>query len=287
MTRALIRFASVRRAIRVLTGVVLAFGAVAGQAQAAPPAATALRVQGTSFVVTTSDGGELRSPDLAGAEMTLLVDGRLHRIRINGVERDPDDRRPTTSQDDTVWLHDLSMRLPDGTWGPVCQPGPDGRAAGFPLRGRRGAAYRLEPAEDGVFEIVCTDAAHGKCVRFGYHPWRSTPDGVALLPYYNACILMIRGDYAGTDSPKTRNGMRIDINDRLGMQPPEFDPALHFEAGWTPDGAVCVAHPRVKENVTLAQLEAEIPRLRGRTGAICTEAFARAHGALILNRSLP
>ena len=93
--------------------------------------------------------------------------------------------------------------------------------------------------------------------------------------------------YAGNDSPKTRNGMQIDINYSMDSQPPEFDPALHFEAGWTADGAVCVAHPRVKENATLAQLEAEIPRLRGRTGPICTEAFARAHGALILNRSRP
>jgi hypothetical protein len=29
------------------------------------------------------------------------------------------------------------------------------------------------------------------------------------------------------------------------------------------------------------------PRLAGLTGAICTEEFARAHGALLFNRSAP
>ena len=97
----------------------------------------------------------------------------------------------------------------------------------------------------------------------------------------------VRGDYAGTDAPKTCDGMTIDVNDILGMQPDEFDPALHFAAGWTDEAAVCVAHPRVKANVTLQQLKADILRLRGRTGPICTEAFARQHGALLFNRSRP
>jgi hypothetical protein len=48
-----------------------------------------------------------------------------------------------------------------------------------------------------------------------------------------------------------------------------------------------VHHPRVAEKVTLAELKARYPQLRGRTGAICTEEFARAHGALIFNRSRP
>jgi len=36
-----------------------------------------------------------------------------------------------------------------------------------------------------------------------------------------------------------------------------------------------------------AELERQYPALRGRTGAVCTEAFARAHGAFLFNRSLP
>jgi hypothetical protein len=46
-----------------------------------------------------------------------------------------------------------------------------------------------------------------------------------------------------------------------------------------------VRHIRVKENTTLAELEAKYPRLKGRTGAACTEAFARSQGAILFNRS--
>jgi hypothetical protein len=60
-----------------------------------------------------------------------------------------------------------------------------------------------------------------------------------------------------------------------------------FEAGWSPDGAVCVRHVRVKENTSLAALEEKYPQLKGRTGNICTEVFARAHGAILFNRSSP
>jgi len=262
----------------------LALAALASGTHAEP---TALRVEGTSFVVTTADGTELRSPDLVGAELTIAVHGRLHNVRIDAVEHDTHAANTTASLADRIWLHSFSMQVADGSWQPVCGPDPDGRALGFPLAGRFDAAARLHPAEPGTFEIACTNSGQAKCVRFGYHPWRSTPDGVALASFYNACVLMVRGDYAGADQAKTRNGTQIDVNDRLDSQPAEFDPALQFEAGWTEEGAVCVAHPRVNENTTLEQLEAEIPRLRGRTGAVCTEAFARAHGALILNRSRP
>lgn len=61
--------------------------------------------------------------------------------------------------------------------------------------------------------------------------------------------------------------------------------ALRGSVGWSPDGAVCVHHVRVKENVTLAELEMRYPKLAGRTGAVCTEEFARANGAILYNRS--
>ena len=79
----------------------------------------------------------------------------------------------------------------------------------------------------------------------------------------------------------------IDVFDPQGIQVADASPDLAFEAGWSPDGAVCIHHVRVKENITLAALEEKYPRLKGRTGAICTEEFARANGALVLNRSRP
>jgi len=62
---------------------------------------------------------------------------------------------------------------------------------------------------------------------------------------------------------------------------------MAFEAGWTADGAVCVNHARVKDNISLGDIEARWPRLAGRTGVVCTEAAARSLGAVLFNRSLP
>jgi hypothetical protein len=62
---------------------------------------------------------------------------------------------------------------------------------------------------------------------------------------------------------------------------------MAFEAGWTDAGAVCVNHPRVVEHVTLADITERWPDLEGKTGAICTEEFARALGAMLFNRSAP
>ena len=81
--------------------------------------------------------------------------------------------------------------------------------------------------------------------------------------------------------------MLIDIYDVWKIQTAERQDGHDFEAGWSPEGAVCVRHVRVKENVSLEELERLHPRLKARTGAVCTEDFARAHGALLFNRSQP
>src|SRR5262249_33548919 len=124
-------------------------------------------------------------------------------------------------------------------------------------------------------------------IRFGYRPWEAGADGRSQRDLYNACIRMVRADYGGQGDGTTRNGTLIDIYDALGIQQPDMDDEDEFEAGWDLYGAVCVRHARIKENVSLEQLERQSPRLRGRTGAVCTEEFARAHGAQLFNRSRP
>jgi hypothetical protein len=60
---------------------------------------------------------------------------------------------------------------------------------------------------------------------------------------------------------------------------------MDFEAGWTPNGAVCVAHARVPKVATLAAVAGDYPALP--TGpSDCTLNSARAAGALVLNRSM-
>jgi hypothetical protein len=122
-------------------------------------------------------------------------------------------------------------------------------------------------------------------VRFGYHPWETRGDGTDLVAAYNACVRLVRADYAGNGRGTTRNGQPIDIYDVFGIENQADDSSYRFEAGFTADGAVCVGHVRVPENATLSSLEAEAPRLAGKLGPICTEAYARAQGAILLVRS--
>jgi hypothetical protein len=253
-------------------------GNAAGAAQTVVP--LSVQANGTEFVVSLVDGRTLRSRELIGATLVMAVRGQAIRVRIDGVEPDPD------AKGGTVWLHTLSGQMTDGSWQNLCDAGPDGRRQGFPIAGRPRADGMLEPAEPGTFELVCTSGAQGKCVRFGYQPW-TTPNGTQSRDLYNACIRMVRADYCGNGTATTKDGQQIDIYDDHGIQKPENVPVMDFEAGWTPDGAACVRHVRVKENVSLESLVAACPRLEDRAGPACSEEAARGFGARLFNCSRP
>jgi hypothetical protein len=247
----------------------LVFGLFCGPtALAEPPSVQSVGVQGTEFVVTLTDGRSLRSRELVGAVLNVRFDGQPVRVRIAGVERDPDD------QSHTVWLHTLEALQTDGSWANLCPAGPDGRRQSFPLEG----------TAKGV-ELTCTAGAIGKCVRFGYRPWANESHGQSLRSYHEACTRLVRADYGGLGEGTTSTGMLIDIFDSLGIQTLEPAPELAFEAGWAAGGAVCVHHVRVKTNETLEALEQKYPALKGRTGSVCTLEFAREHGATLFNLS--
>jgi hypothetical protein len=245
--------------------------------QQAAATARSVEVEGTEFKVTLTDGRLLRSAELVGATLTISTGGGSVRLHIDAVERDPD------AGNSPVWLHSFSMEAADSTWQNVCDAGPDGRRQGFPLAMRPRADGAMEPAEPGVFELVCTAGARGKCVRFGYLPWISA----AMRDTYNACVRMLRADYCGEGEGTTNPGTVIDYYDSWDIQKPAHDPKFEFEAGWTAAGAVCVHHARIKDNVSLEVLAASCPRLRGRLGEACTEDSARALGATVFVRSLP
>jgi hypothetical protein len=265
--------------------------------RAAAPVAS-IAVEGSVLKITLADGRALASRDLIGARLLVDQGGRQRRVRLDGIERDPDDKRRDVAPADVIWLHSFAIEGPDGSWGPLCDSGPDGRRQAIPVAGRFSSADgRFGAGGLGSFELACTAGAMGKCIRFGYHPWptRDLPkpvshhDGESAPSYlnlYNACIRMVRADYGG-GTGTTRNGMLIDLYDDHGIQTPEADHRMAFEAGWTQDGAVCVNHPRVEENISLDEIAARWRRLAGRTGASCTEEAARSAGALLFNRSVP
>jgi ADYC domain len=234
-----------------------------------------LQVVGTEFYVTTMDGSSLRSADLVGAVLEADDEsGRLVTVRIEAVRPDPSDA------EGDIWLHQFSVLDPRvGTWTPLCAPAPDGTTGGFPLSGRWTTDGRH--LADGRFTLTCTSGAVGKCVRFGYKPWRSR-NGKSLWGYHQACVRMMRADYGGDGTPDTRDGTKIDVFDRFGIQKPESSPGeMTFEAAWDQDGAVCVRRTRIPALLNWQALVAAYPRLARTSENECSEATP----AMLWNRS--
>lgn len=253
---------------------------LAASALAAPPLAApgpSAAVAGTTFRVTLPDGSVIAQEQLPGTVLTLGDgSGAQRRIRIDAVERDA--RDPLGE----IVLYTLSEPDPaTGQWRNACQPDPDGRRLGFPLAGAFTADGRYVPASGRIL-ITCTGGAEGKCIRFGYKPWRTLPDGTSLEPYYQACVRLVRADYGGDGVGHTRNGTPIDLFDRIGIQRDEVGPGMTLEAAFGPDGALCVAHPRLPDLISLDALVQRYPRLTGHTGAGCDEPAA----ALLFVRSV-
>jgi hypothetical protein len=266
--------AFVRRAGHPLFVVNLALALHVSMPAAAQPSVVKIEASGTAFRVSLSDGSVKQGTELAGAVLVFNIDGKPVRIRIAAITPDPNDK--------TLLLHDFRI---EGTNRPLCGPDSDGLQVGFPLEGRTAPDGRFLEAEPGVFELTCTSGAQAKCVRFGYRPWQQTPDGQSMRNYHDACVRMARADYCGDGRSWTRAGTLIDVWDEHGIQKSETqgDPSFSFEAGWTPAGAACVARTRIPETITLDQLKATCLRLA--TVPSCTEASARAGGALLFNRS--
>jgi ADYC domain len=239
--------------------------------------ASSLEVIGTLFKLTTPEGHILTSPDLTGAILDATDEtGRMITVRIDAVTKNN-----AADPDDDIWLHRFSIR-DGGGWREFCTPGPDGTVAGFPVAGIWTADGRHLRGSGG-FTITCTSGAVGKCIRLGYKPW-GEKEGESLWDYHQACVRMLRADYGGDGISHTRDGMAVDIVDRLGIQQPapkSGGHAFEFEAAWGPDGAVCVRRTRVAEILSTQELAERYPHLASRIGPECSETV----GGLMWNRS--
>jgi hypothetical protein len=108
----------------------------------------------------------------------------------------------------------------------------------------------------GRIRMYCWDGVAVKCMRWGYHPWRSLvpPNGtapVSLEGYYAACVRGAMADYCGYGQSRTLPNTEIDIWDRAGFiaKTPETTPGRGFttEASFSPIGARCLDHARFLE----------------------------------------
>ena len=229
-----------------------------------------LVVEGTEFVVRLSDGRSLRDAELIGLKLILWHEGKDVEVRIDGVSKDEE------SIGGPVGLYQVSVADPsNGTYSDLCQPDVSGRKVGFPL------------SSGGGFSFTCTSGAEGKCVLMGYRPWETHEAGVPMSDLHRACVHAMRADYGGDNRPATKDGTLVNVYDRFGIRKPVFDSGMEFEAAWAPDGAVCVAHSRIVENVSLDDLAERYPRLMNRLGALsCSEDSMRSDPrALIFNKS--
>lgn len=279
-----------RKAI-CLAGVAFVCGlnaALALDAAPAPRRIESIAVEGTAFKVGLSDGRSITGRDLEGATLTLSLPDRdgPARVRLDRIVAAPDDG--------DLLLYEMSVFDPGtGGWDALCEADKEGARWSFPLSGQWSEGG--ERLGDGGVTLACAaGGAIGKCVRWGYQPWKTLADGTSLAPYHAACVHMVRADYCG-DRGTTRDGMPIDVFDDRGVIAPDDVGAaaanLTFEAAWTPDGALCVAQTRVPKNMTLEGLKETCPRLEGRLGpAKCTEDAAKrgAYGeAILFSRTRP
>ncbi|WP_262298450.1 ADYC domain-containing protein [Microvirga sesbaniae] len=229
------------------------------------------QADGLDLVLSLDDGRVFRGQSLSGATLVLGTADRDTEIRIDGVVHEGQVRGVRAT------FFRMSVRDREtGADKDLCEPDPDGERVAF--------AY---PDGAGGFALTCTSGAEGKCILFGYFPWQADP-AIPMRDLHRACTHMLRADYGGDDRPSTRNGTAVNVYDRFGIQHPDHAPGMAFEAAWGPDGAVCVAHPRIADNVSLEELTRRYPGLQGRVGPqACSEPRMRADPrALLFNESM-
>jgi len=239
----------------------------------ATPASSSLIVEGSAFVLRTTDGRVLRGTDLAGATVHLAV-GADEAAPLKLASIVADDKYPD------ILRHDFQVPDGQGGWKPACGPDAYGERWGFPV-----ALAEGHPGRENSITITCSSGAVGKCARFGYRPWAKGPQGEDLMPLHAACVRMVRADYCGDGQPHTKERTTIDTYDDLGIQKRGLadDASYAFEAGWTEQGAVCVHHTRWPDLLSREQLLARCPSRA--TMPACDETSARALGARMFNTS--
>jgi hypothetical protein len=188
-----------------------------------------LWLEGSELVGRTGEGLQVRGAALTGAELGSA--GSPWRYRIEGIEADGD-----------VWHYSVSFGIGTG-WAPLCGDG----VRAIPLAGRWNYGQGVPGGGDhidasGVFTFACENAALGKCVNFGYAPWRELTSGGTLAAHHQACTRMVRADYCGDGTSFTLNGTPINIYDGVGIQ--ADTETMAFEAEWTAEGAACLSGRR-------------------------------------------
>jgi hypothetical protein len=196
----------------------------------------AVWLEGTTFRGQQGDT-ELAGADFVGVEFVgHLGNGRTLPVRIAALSA-----APAPNQD--LSLYDVEYLAQDGAWRPACRDASGTPVPALPVEGTWDYRWGVEGGGSksndlSRFTFACQGGAIAKCALWGYRPW-ATRDGVSLAPYHQACTRMVRADYCGDGASHTREGNRINVYDRLGVQ--QDTQGWAFEAEWDENGARCVS----------------------------------------------
>lgn len=178
------------------------------------------------------------------------------RIRIDEIELDPKDHSRETYLY-SVSVEDTDERGGEKLWAKFCEPDAENVSKAIPISGYWDEQGQFIDSPTRL-TLACTNGVIGKCIRWGYKPWKSD----SLKELHLACVRMARADYCGNGIGHTKDGTLIDIFDTVGIQDREKG-SMELEAAWSPQGATFLNHPRWGP---LASITKECPtKLFGRT----------------------
>jgi hypothetical protein len=187
----------------------------------------------------------VRGQALAGREVVVETGGPAMVLRIGAVEHAPH------IAGDAIWAFEVSVIDEHGHEEPYCAPDRYGLRLAVPLRGRWTSDGRF--VQEQALSLACTSGAIGKCLAYGYGPWRPQVGSKPMRGYLEACTRMLRADYCGTGDSWTRDGVAMFHRGPFN-QDERFPSDLPFEAAWGPDGAICVRHARASSVLSLEAL---------------------------------
>lgn len=213
---------------------------------------------GSELRVTTTTGAVLAGEQLEGAILNFgLVDSsesshyKVRKIKVVDVI-------PPQPGDD-VWHYNLQVKDNPGAWQPLCLTdlGMATEAILIADAWNPATGARIAGPVSDLVTLACRDAAIGKCVEWGYHPWE-------LGDYHDACTRLVRADYCGDGTAHTVDGLTIHVLDEIGVQEAEPGSTYAVEAEWGPDGATCLNESNTR--LSAPSLDCELPA--------CDEPFA-------------
>ena len=179
-----------------------------------------------------------RTANFEGAVFeATLTDGNVIPIEITSIRQAESD----------LLAYSLSYDTGEG-WSPVCVDAGGLEVEAYALSGvwdmteGTSTGGKRIPSNE-AFTFACrTVGAIGKCVDFGYVPWREV-DGTKLVTYHETCVRAVRADWCGDGRAWTVNGTTINLYDRKSVQ--EDSELFAPEAEWHANGVTCLNSLRV------------------------------------------